>query len=69
MYADHFSIENIPFGIATSPSHPEKSVVTRFKNDVLFLDVLAKSGFLSRLQEKTRQALSEVCQPLHNNIY
>ncbi|KIN09135.1 hypothetical protein OIDMADRAFT_38004 [Oidiodendron maius Zn] len=59
MYADHFSLENIPFGIASGVSHPEKSVVTRFENDVIFLAVLAKAGFLPELTQETRKTFSE----------
>jgi len=40
MYASHFSIENIPYGIASSQVHPKKSLVTRLENDVIFLDEL-----------------------------
>jgi len=41
MYSHHFSINNIPFGIASSLSHPQKAVVTRFEDTVIFLDDLA----------------------------
>jgi fumarylacetoacetase len=42
MYAEHFSIENIPYGIASSTEHPQKTVATRFQDTVIFLDELAK---------------------------
>ncbi|KAE9381064.1 hypothetical protein N431DRAFT_391948 [Stipitochalara longipes BDJ] len=42
MYSHHFSINNIPFGIASSASHPSKAVATRFEDTVIFLDELAK---------------------------
>jgi Fumarylacetoacetase N-terminal len=42
MYAEHFSIENIPYGIASSTEHPQKTVATRFQDAVIFLDELAK---------------------------
>ncbi len=42
MYSEHFSIENIPFGIASSTEHPQKAVATRFEDTVIFLDELAK---------------------------
>lgn len=38
----HFSINNIPFGIASSQSHPKKTLATRLANNVIFLDELAK---------------------------
>ncbi|KAI1337460.1 fumarylacetoacetase [Xylariaceae sp. FL0016] len=36
-YAEHFSIANIPYGIASDESHPDKSVVTRLGDNVFFL--------------------------------
>ncbi|KAI0023550.1 fumarylacetoacetase [Xylariomycetidae sp. FL0641] len=36
-YAEHFSIANIPYGIASDGSHPDKAVVTRLGDDVIFL--------------------------------
>ncbi len=60
MYADHFSVKNIPFGIASSPSHPAKSAATRLGDHVIFLDVLAEHGLLSCLPETTIAAFSRV---------
>ncbi|KAH6684046.1 fumarylacetoacetase [Halenospora varia] len=40
-YTAHFSAENIPFGVASSASHPNKSAATRFKDHVIFLDTLS----------------------------
>jgi fumarylacetoacetase len=51
MYAEQFSIAKIPFGIASSSSHPHKSVATRLEDDVIFLDILAEHGLLSSLPE------------------
>lgn len=65
MYADHFSIENIPFGIASSPSHPKKSVTTRLGDDVIFLDILAENGRLSSLIETTIETFSQVSTISH----
>jgi hypothetical protein len=42
MYSHHFSINNIPFGIASSASHAHKSVATRLNDTVIFLDELAR---------------------------
>ena len=42
MYSHHFSINNIPFGIASSSSHAHKSVVTRVGDAVIFLDEVAR---------------------------
>lgn len=36
-FKSHFGINNIPFGIASSPSHKTPSCVSRFENTVIFL--------------------------------
>ncbi|SMR55831.1 unnamed protein product [Zymoseptoria tritici ST99CH_3D1] len=36
-YASHFGIANIPFGIASSPLHPQPQCVSRFEDNVIFL--------------------------------
>ncbi|KAK6443022.1 hypothetical protein LTR95_000736 [Oleoguttula sp. CCFEE 5521] len=36
-YSSHFGIENIPFGIGSSTSHPEPQGVTRLEDNVIFL--------------------------------
>jgi hypothetical protein len=59
MYAHHFSINNIPFGIASSSSHPGKAVATRFEDTVIFLDELAK--YHSSLSTSTVSTFSFVC--------
>jgi Fumarylacetoacetase N-terminal len=59
MYAKHFSIANIPFGIASSSFHPKKSVATRLGNDIIFLDILAQHGLLSSLPETTIATFSQ----------
>ncbi|KAL3422094.1 fumarylacetoacetate hydrolase [Phlyctema vagabunda] len=58
MYAGHFSLENIPFGVASSASHPHKSVATRVGDTVFYLEELAKAGLLKDIQEKTTQTFS-----------
>lgn len=35
--SEHFSIKNIPYGIATSEDHPQKAVATRIGDQVIFL--------------------------------
>jgi fumarylacetoacetase len=39
-YAEHFSISNIPFGIASDASHSSKAVATRLGDLVFFLSDL-----------------------------
>ena len=60
-YANHFSIDNIPFGIASNASHTHKSVATRFEDTVIFLDELAKHHAPpSELEASTVKTFSEV---------
>lgn len=42
MYASHFSIDNIPYGIASSQTHVSRTLVTRLEDNVIFLDELAE---------------------------
>ena len=60
MDADHFSLTNIPFGIATSSIHPRKLVVTRLENNVIFLSELCAAGLLPTLSHATVKTFSEV---------
>ncbi|KFA70909.1 hypothetical protein S40288_10149 [Stachybotrys chartarum IBT 40288] len=42
--AEHFSLHNIPFGIASSQKHSSPQAVTRVNNNVIFLGDLMVSG-------------------------
>jgi len=44
-YGHHFSVKNIPFGIASSGKHSNKQAATRIENNVVFLNDLAQAGF------------------------
>ena len=46
-YSSHFSVKNIPFGIASNSTHAEAQCVTRIGNSVIFLALLAKAGWFS----------------------
>ncbi|KAJ5980921.1 hypothetical protein N7481_008219 [Penicillium waksmanii] len=48
-YSDHFSITNIPFGVASSESHPNPQCVTRLGNKVIFLVDIQRSGVFSNI--------------------
>ncbi|GKZ33972.1 hypothetical protein AbraIFM66950_004103 [Aspergillus brasiliensis] len=48
-YADHFSIHNLPYGIASSPSHPTPQCATRLNNTVIFLSDLQSAGLFSSI--------------------
>lgn len=54
-FSDHFSIRNIPYGIATSSSHPQRAVVTRIHDHVFFLSDLPVQA-----SEDIRQAFAQV---------
>lgn len=43
-YARHFSVRNIPFGIASSARHPGPQAVTRLENTVIFLHECHATG-------------------------
>ncbi|KAK4986148.1 hypothetical protein LTR50_005520 [Elasticomyces elasticus] len=45
-YSDHFGINNIPFGIASSAQH-QPQCVSRIGNTVVFLAVLARAGLIT----------------------
>ncbi|KAJ5688868.1 hypothetical protein N7462_003260 [Penicillium macrosclerotiorum] len=48
-YKRHFSIANIPFGIASSETHPEPQCVTRLENNVIFLADLQRAGIFAQI--------------------
>lgn len=54
-YSEHFSLKNIPYGIATGPGHAHKGVATRIHDKVIFLRDLE-----IETSEEIRQALGEV---------
>lgn len=57
-FETHFSINNIPFGIASSESHPNRAVVTRLDDTVIFLDEVAGSGYFA--DAAVEEAFSQV---------
>ncbi|RAL03089.1 Fumarylacetoacetase, partial [Aspergillus ibericus CBS 121593] len=48
-YSHHFSIHNLPYGIASSPSHPTPQCATRLENTIIFLADLQSAGFFSSI--------------------
>jgi fumarylacetoacetase len=48
-YSSHFSLANIPFGVASSQEHPSPRCVTRLENTVIFLDVLQQTGAFAKV--------------------
>jgi fumarylacetoacetase len=59
-YAHHFSLANIPFGIASSSSHPAPAAVTRIGNDVIFLDVLYDAGLFDGIADLSLSTFAKV---------
>ncbi|KAL4959795.1 fumarylacetoacetate hydrolase family protein [Aspergillus stella-maris] len=43
-YSHHFSLKNLPYGVASSPAHG-KQCATRLQNTVIFLGALQEGGF------------------------
>lgn len=54
-YSEHFSLKNIPYGIATGPGHAQKGVATRIHDQVIFLEDLDIQS-----DEQVKAALAEV---------
>jgi fumarylacetoacetase len=48
-YQSHFSLANIPFGVASSNSHPSPQCVTRLENNVIFLADLQQTGVFAEI--------------------
>ena len=63
-YAHHFSLANIPFGIASSPNHPTPVAATRIGDNVIFLDKLCEAGFFEHVPGVSLEVLTKVCHPL-----
>lgn len=54
-FSEHFSIKNIPYGIATSEDHPQRAVATRIGDHVIFLTDLDLS-----VAEELKKAIDQV---------
>jgi fumarylacetoacetase len=48
-YQSHFSLANIPFGVASSNSHPSPQCVTRLENNIIFLADLQRTGVFAEV--------------------
>lgn len=58
-YSSHFSLANIPFGVASSKTHPNPQCVTRLENTVIFLDVLHQAGIFSEIPDLPKGVFSK----------
>ncbi|KAF9891555.1 hypothetical protein FE257_004023 [Aspergillus nanangensis] len=50
-YNHHFSLQNLPFGIASSPSHPSPQSATRLHDTVIFLHDLQQANLFSEIAD------------------
>ena len=50
-YSHHFSINNLPFGVASSATHPDPRCVTRLENTVIFLADLQAAGVFADVND------------------
>lgn len=48
-YSSHFSLANIPFGVASSKNHHNAQCVTRLENKVFFLGDLQRAGLFKKI--------------------
>jgi fumarylacetoacetase len=55
-YSHHFSINNLPFGVASSSQHPQPQCVTRLSNTVIFLGDLQRAGLFRQVTGLPREA-------------
>ena len=73
-YSTHFGFNNIPFGNASSLSHPSPTCVSRFEDTVVFLSELHKSlGGISGLateifQQPTLTAFAALPQTIQHTV-
>ena len=63
MYDSHFSIDNIPYGIASKTPDEAPSVVTRLLDTVVFLDEVVKAGLLLDLPTEIVATFNKVRRP------
>ena len=59
-FAHHFSLANIPFGIASSTTHPTPAAVTRIGDDVYFLDKLFELGIFKDVPNISLHTFTQV---------
>ncbi|KAF4548668.1 Fumarylacetoacetase-like protein [Elsinoe fawcettii] len=71
-FADHFGIENIPFGIASSSKHTSPQAVSRFENKVIFLadlpEVSKAAGAADVLKQSTLNSFGALGRSAHKAV-
>lgn len=56
-YSHHFSVNNLPYGVASSPTQP-RQCATRLANTVIFLGALQQSGFFDKIDALSNDIFS-----------
>ncbi|KAL2811284.1 hypothetical protein BJX63DRAFT_285990 [Aspergillus granulosus] len=57
-YGHHFTLNNIPYGVASSPTHGQQCV-TRLHNTVIFLGTLQRGGFFDAISDLPNDVFTE----------
>lgn len=55
-----FSIDNLPYGVASSSAFPKPQCVTRYEDNVLFLADLQQAGIFNHIDGLPKAAFDEV---------
>lgn len=75
-YSDHFSIKNLPYGVASSPARADPQCVTRLNNTVIFLDDLQRNAVFNSVSElpsgifksSTLNDFAALPKPIHTQV-
>ncbi|PSK48601.1 Fumarylacetoacetase [Elsinoe australis] len=71
-FADHFGVENIPFGIASSSKHSSPQAVTRHENKVIFLaeipEISKAAGAEGVLTQSTLNSFAALGRSAHKAV-
>ncbi|KAF1816412.1 fumarylacetoacetate hydrolase family protein [Eremomyces bilateralis CBS 781.70] len=58
-FPEHFGPNNIPFGVASSPTHRQPTCATRINDTVIFLAPLARSGMFDNIAGNLEEVFSK----------
>lgn len=61
MFAHHFSINNLPYGIASSEKFRGRVIATRLGDDVYSIPALLEHKLLGEVPPSTASAILRVC--------
>ncbi|KAK5027399.1 hypothetical protein LTS07_007001 [Exophiala sideris] len=68
VYDETFSINNIPYGIATSDKHETPSVATREARNVIFIPPLLDARLFGELDSDVARALRQLPRSVHRKV-